>query len=128
MANFQDGFLDDIDIAQALFGDEETVYRKASGKIEHRRKSNGLWSPRSNTRVSAVITIDRANPWSFWDRTPVLWLNPWASNPLDKQFYEHRMEIRETDASNGAQTKTDGKDFAGILGLDKDLWESVFQH
>ncbi|WOF75181.1 hypothetical protein QMT40_002844 [Parvibaculaceae bacterium PLY_AMNH_Bact1] len=128
VVNFEDGFIDDIDIAEALFGDEELVFRGAGRGPEINRKPNGLWSKSRNTRVSGVLILDRTNPWSFWQRVPSLWLNPWATYPLDGSFFDHHMQTHKPDMATGKIVKTEGTPFLEILGLSKQQWQDAFNH
>ncbi len=126
VANFEDGFLEDIDIAQALFGDEVFIdYRNGKG-LEFSRENNGLWAVDRNTRVSGVLIFNRVDPWSFWQRVPSLWLNPVAAHTLDRTFFDGWLKIHDVVPSTGRLIKTQGTDFAHILGLDEQAWTDTF--
>ena len=80
-------FIDDIDIAEALFGKEEfLIYGDLDSEPQAtmRRKPDGAWNgpkgPR-NTRVSAVLIVTSLGPWNVVSREPVLYHNPWAQHP-----------------------------------------------
>lgn len=124
--NFEENSLDNIDIAQALFGDEEFVFDGKNPKPKFRRKANGLWKPNQNTRVSAVLTMERTTPWSFWQRAPTIWFNPWAANPLDPAFFQGRLTTKIANKETGRLEIYEGENFAQILGLDFELWEKTF--
>lgn len=80
-------FIDDIDIAEALFGKEEfLVYGDLDSEPQTamRRKPDGAWiSPKGpiNTRVSAALIVTSLGPWNVASRKPVLYHNPWAQHP-----------------------------------------------
>ena len=124
--NFSNGFLEPTDVAQALFGDEGRFHPHDGKGFESRRRRNTLWSRQHNTRVSGVLIMDKADPWSFWERTPELWMNPWAAKPLDKTFFEGRITIREVDPASNQFMPYEEANFATLLGLDRQHWSSVF--
>lgn len=79
-------------VTDALFGERNiTLYRTLDGSIQYQsgRTPNGAWQgpkgPR-NTRVSGVIIF----PYLLWGNipksNPVLWHNPWAQIPFDKNI------------------------------------------
>ena len=124
--NFANGFLEPTDVAQALFGDESSLHRHDGKGFESHRRRNTLWSRKHNTRVSGVLIMDKADPWLFWERTPELWINPWAAKPLDKTFFEGRITIREADRASDQLVPREEANFAALLGLDRQHWTSVF--
>jgi hypothetical protein len=70
-------------VVEALFGTEMSVYQ--GGQWRELRKPDGAWhGPRApiNTRVSAVLSVERLTPWSLAQRRARLTLNPWARQPL----------------------------------------------
>jgi hypothetical protein len=78
--------VDDIDVTQALFGQEQLVVSFTNqGKIkEETRAPNGAWisatGPRY-TRVSAVLSLYGLFPWSVPRANVCLYHNPWAQRP-----------------------------------------------
>jgi hypothetical protein len=83
------GFMDRIDIAQALFGREAVVISdpEESGRLI--RQQNGFWfrgGAPINTRVSAVLMGVGQQPWSITRTAPELWVNPWAEHPLAEDW------------------------------------------
>lgn len=126
VVNFEDGFLDNIDVAEALFGDEVFIYSGQGATAEITRKPNGLWSANRNTRVSGVLILDRANPWSFWQRVPSLWLNPWAAHPVDVSLFDRHLRIHKPDKKTGKIVKSEGTELQKILGLDEQMWRDAF--
>ena len=107
-------FVDDIDIAEALFGKEEFLVCRdldCEPQTTMRRKPDGAWfGPNGpvNTRVSAVLIATSLGPWNVASRKPVLYHNPWAQYPcggpitlLAQQVPEDgRMVFREGVASH----------------------------
>lgn len=53
-----DGFLDNIDVADALFG-EEVLRESSPGKFRHGRRANGIFSGGRHSRLDAVIILQR---------------------------------------------------------------------
>jgi hypothetical protein len=77
--------LDHEDVAQALFGSEAVEI--ATGRLV--RKPDGFWrGPRgpSGTRISAVLLGSGTAPWFVAQDWPTLWLNPWATEPLEMEL------------------------------------------
>lgn len=76
----------DDDILKALLG--RTVVQLSVDFESARlvREPNGVWTseggPR-NRHVSAVMTGVSLQPWNLATTGPTIWLNPWASRPLD---------------------------------------------
>ena len=118
--NFEAGFLEDIDIAQALFGTELFRFSPHGGDPDFSRANDGLWAADRNTRVSGVLIVDGADPWSFSKRKPVLWLNPWAAYPLDTTQISGVVSYREVNQATGRLEMVDGMSFSDILGVDVD--------
>jgi hypothetical protein len=79
---------DNIDIMNALYGDESIlVTQAAGGRLTERpgRKLNGAWfgpqGPR-NSLVSGALIFECLSPWSMGVVTPELFHNPWAQRPF----------------------------------------------
>jgi len=86
--NVVEDHCDNIDIMNALYGDEVAIMSQApDGNLTERwqRKKNGAWvgeaGPRK-TLVSAVLLGVDLHPWSMGAVTPELFQNPWASHPF----------------------------------------------
>lgn len=79
-------FIDDHDIAQALFGRIEYTVSMSSDRAAGRLLPGGLWhegaGPRY-TEVSAVLTASNLSPPSVAAVEPCLWLNPAAAHPIE---------------------------------------------
>jgi hypothetical protein len=83
------GFMERIDIAQALFGREAVVISDPDDAGLLIRQQNGFWIRASgpiNTRVSAVLMGVGLQPWSVTRTAPELWVNPWAGHPLAEDW------------------------------------------
>ena len=83
------GFMERIDIAQALFGREAVVIADSEDAGRLIRQQNGFWfrgGEPINTRVSAVLMGVGLQPWSITRATPELWGNPWAEHPLAEDW------------------------------------------
>jgi hypothetical protein len=80
-------FIDEHDIAQALFGRIEYRLSMDSDRSTGRYVPGGLWhdgaGPRY-TRVSAVLTASNLTPSGVAAVEPRLWINPAASHPIDQ--------------------------------------------
>lgn len=80
--------VDDIDISNALFGEEQiTIILRGNNVIGQKlsRKPNGAWydpNGPQNKRVSAVLIAVNLYPWSIAKIIPILWHNPLANRPL----------------------------------------------
>lgn len=86
--NVLDAFVDHVHIMEALFGKEVIQFLTQDGNLvgepELRRKPDGRLFYNGtpiNTRVSAVLVVPNAAPWSVASTVPVLYLNPWAGLP-----------------------------------------------
>jgi len=86
--NFIGVHCDNIDVMNALYGQESTIVTFApdGGFTErNQRKPNGAWfgpsGPR-NTVVSGLLLANQLNPLSMGITAPELFHNPWAAYPL----------------------------------------------
>lgn len=99
-------FINDIDIAEALFGQEVLEVRLGTGlEMHHRlaRRPDGAWTSyggERNTRVSGVLIGQNVSPSSVTSAPLTLYHNPWAQRQYSgslsvlKQYVpsERRME------------------------------------
>jgi hypothetical protein len=79
-------FIDEHDIAQALFGQIEYQLSMSSDHALGRFVPGGLWHEAAGlryTNVSAVLTASNLTPWGVAAVEPCLWLNPAAVHPID---------------------------------------------
>ena len=87
--NAVDQAAEQIDVMQALFGQEAFVFERVSGSPSEprfERLRNGVWlGPKGpiNSRVSGVLAVGSLLPWTVAVRQPTLYHNPWARFPLD---------------------------------------------
>lgn len=93
-------FVDDHDIAQALFGRIEYRVSMRSDRATGRCLPGGLWhdgrGPR-NRHVSAVLTASNLTLGGIAAVEPCLWLNPAASHPIEPTTMPwRRREISST--------------------------------
>ncbi len=76
-------------VLEALFGQDAFHWtRTAEGDVvgEHARLRNGFWFGGRgpvNRRVSALLLLPGIRPWEVPRLSPTLWLNPWATAPLE---------------------------------------------
>jgi hypothetical protein len=81
------GFLDQGEVAEALFGSHAFEYNPEQAQIVKTvRRRDGYWrqgQPARGARVSAVLDGENIYPWCVAAQLPKLWLNPWAAIPVD---------------------------------------------
>lgn len=119
--NAMDIFLDDEDALDVLFGTAVTRIHRVTRAVTHDRNHDGFWrGPRGaqHTRVSAVLILPDMGPWSIASKTPVLWHNPWAANPLNPDLWALPQKIMNAE-QRGFDTKS-GTTSAGLLGISPD--------
>ena len=105
-------FIEEQDIAQALFGPIEYRVSINSDRATGAFQPGGLWHDRGGPRytsVSAVLTASNLTPGAVAAVEPRLWLNPAATHPIDPSLLPwQRWEIDprgrfvEHPASQGA--------------------------
>ncbi len=85
--------VDDLDVEQALFGPEVVSIPVGPdgpvGDPRLQRDPQGFWQRgerKQATRVSAVLSAIALHAWSADVVPPRLWLNPWATRPLDVEL------------------------------------------
>jgi hypothetical protein len=120
--NILDDFCDDIDISNALFGEEQLVdIRQADGQWRHEwgpRVPNGAWRGRSgprNTLVSTVVITHQLSPSNLRTHAVELIHNPWAARPLLAGSLQ--LPQRTVDVRSGQICRQDGISAADILGI-----------
>lgn len=89
--NSNDLWLEDTDIFDVLFGQEQFSFCLETNDILPSRKPNGLWvGPRGprNRRVSAILIVSSLKPWTIGVNTPVLWHNPWSERKFDSSVWK----------------------------------------
>jgi hypothetical protein len=114
--------VDELDLCNAFFGDEVFSVpcgtHGAVGQVTWSRRPNGFWygpSGPQNTRVSAVLVVSELFPWSIAAQRPVLYHNPWAKHPLDRNLIPTTQLV--FDASLGAYEEKVGLHAHEIFGL-----------
>ena len=83
--------LEDIDEMQALYGQEQYVYKIGNVDSEHRmeRAPNGAWYGKGgpqHTRVSGAWIFNDLRPSSMAVRRQTIYFNPWAKHPLTNKL------------------------------------------
>ncbi len=111
-------FIDDHDIAQALFGRIEYRVSMSSNQAVGEYLPGGLWHEGGGSRyteVSAVLTASNLSPTGVGTAEPCLWLNPAAAHPIDASVLPwRRCEIQ----SNGRMVEHPATQTAAeIFGL-----------
>ena len=102
------------DYADALYGDVEDkmIVNVETGDLLRReviRRRNGLWISENGPQYREVSAIlySRAFPWNLGNAPLVLYINPWALQPLPQQlliFPRAELVERELTMSSGATT------------------------
>jgi hypothetical protein len=116
--NALDQDADQIDVMQALFGQETIVIERGNSDNEPRpeRLPNGAWLAKKgpiNTRVSGVLVVGSLLPWSVGVRRPIVYYNPWAAYPLDDSLDWLDAQLPR----EGKMVKRDGWPLTKILRL-----------
>ncbi|HUW83985.1 MAG TPA: hypothetical protein VMZ31_14470 [Phycisphaerae bacterium] len=116
---------DEIDIHNALFGDEKFTIpydsRGSLGKPIPSREPNGLWiGPQGvrNTRVSAVLIVADLFPWSVAQQEPILYHNPWAEHSLPADWVDLTQMLPNNQTHK--YEKHRGRPLHEVLGLPQD--------
>ena len=96
-------------LPDALFGLRNVNIDLTTNKATLGRVPNGLWhgekGPRY-TRVSGVLGIEHANPWSVAQRALELWHNPWAAKPIDSEWFQVTQMLPN---DSGEMSKSEGE-------------------
>jgi hypothetical protein len=106
-------FSQDSIIENALFGREGSY-----GNNEMTRDFDGAFCQPSGpqyTRVSAAMVFGYLHCGGIAKSKPVIWHNPWASNPLDQELLPFSQEI--LILSKDMFQKKEGRNIADIFGL-----------
>jgi hypothetical protein len=119
--NILDDFCDDVDIWNALFGEEQLVaYRQADGQWREQwgpRVPNGVWRGRCGARnrtVSAVSITHQLSPTNLRNRSVELIHNPWADHPLSPDALPLAQRSISPD---GHIQRRDGSSAADVLQI-----------
>lgn len=83
-------FIHEEDVLNALYGDEKAVINLKDNSAHLERSYNGTFSPRINTRLSAVIFFKKK--WNEesqnFKRLRVVYHNPFAKKKIDTEFFD----------------------------------------
>lgn len=120
--NIMDDFCEDLDVWNALFGEEQLVaIRQVDGQWRDEwgpRVPNGAWHGRSgprNTLVSAVVVTHQLSPSNLRTHTVELIHNPWAAHPLSAESLQ--LAQRTVTVPSGQIHRQDGMSAADLLGI-----------
>jgi hypothetical protein len=112
--------VDRIDEMQALFGEEEFIFKVGSAEEpEMRRRPNGAWwGPKGvqYKRVSGAWVFDTLNPWNVVSRKNCVYFNPWADKPLPDLF----TKVNHAKPLDQKMVWTDGRPIGELLDLPRD--------
>lgn len=120
--NVMDDFCDDLDVRNALFGEEQLLtIRQPDGQWRDEwgpRVPNGAWRGRNgprNTLVSAVVVTHQLSPSNLRTRTAQFVHNPWAAHPLPAEALAlTQVSVAPVD---GRIHRRAGTSIADILGI-----------
>jgi hypothetical protein len=104
-------FARDDSVVEALLGSERIV--SAGGQSWIERNDDGVWTPGRNTRVSAVLCVERLSAWSLGQVRGRIILNPWARRP----FVAFPPGLEKHWLENGAWQREEGRSVREILCL-----------
>lgn len=85
---------DDIDIAQALMGND--IFRFNEQEHYHWRNGKGFWGVHNNqkyTRVSGILSVNNLTPFTVDRREVTLWHNPFAEFPISTSDMPLRQKV-----------------------------------
>jgi hypothetical protein len=112
---------DEIDVMQALFGTEALVYNPTTGQTRMTRDRDGIWigpkGPR-NRHVSGVLLVNQLRSSSVSSAGIQLYLNPWATKPIEPGRIEVPTSIWEL--KSGLRSDFPGKQPWQTFDLSKD--------
>ena len=115
-----------IDVMQALFGQETVVFTTADGRLQGEprlsRTPNGVWAgPKGpvNRRVSGILCVGSLLPWTIAVHRPAIYHNPWARHPLGN----HLMFLDNHRPVDNQMVLAEGQRLETIMRLPKD-WPS----
>jgi hypothetical protein len=113
--------VEEIDILQALYGQEEIVYYHATGETKYERKPNGAWTSPSGpryTRIGGVWVFNNLSPYTVAVRNQRIYLNPWTDKPVPSAF--HVFPLARVDDTDSL-VRGDGISLRSSFGL-SELW------
>ncbi|HFD32955.1 MAG TPA: hypothetical protein ENJ28_09660 [Gammaproteobacteria bacterium] len=113
--------LDRIDEMQALFGQEQFVFKIGQVEAEptFQRAPNGAWYGKSGpqyTRVSGLWIFSDLSPYTIGRIHPTLYFNPWAAYELPEQLKSFEYASPE----EGKMVWSQGATFAQIFEVNED--------
>jgi hypothetical protein len=117
-------FTSELDIEHALYGPEVVHIQVGPdaelGDAKVDRDPRGLWqfgNARRGTRVAAVLSSIRLNPWSVGSTSLTLWTCPWVAQPLEADLPWDRVD---PDLESNRLVRVKGSlDPAVLLGIPK---------
>lgn len=118
------GFIDEDDVAEALFGRKAFEWSPGDpDSIRMVRKRNGYWrgdwssnDVQRGTRVSAALFGSNLRYWRIASDLPQLWINPWAAVPLSQ--HDDFTTVAQED---GEIIRAEGTlDASNVFSLDPD--------
>lgn len=114
------GFIDKLDIEQALFGKEQFVMELKTGRLvgPTRARDGAFWGPKGPQcrDVSAVLLAERWSPGELHHRKSILVHHPWAYRPLAPRLWPTEQWL--PNRTTGRMLAITGVSPGQILGLD----------
>lgn len=111
--------VDEIDIADALFGKEKFIVSFAQSgpsRVEMTRVPDGVWGSQSSPRyrrITAVLVTAPLLPWNVPRASICLYHNPWAERPYSSELTRLLQAVLEA----GRVKRVGGESLAVVLGL-----------
>ncbi len=111
--------LDKIDEMQALFGEEQYIFKveDPNPQPDMQRAPNGAWHGNQGvqyTRVSGTWFFDNLNPWNIVSRKHTIYFNPWAQAVLP----DYIKVFPYAQSEDHLMVWNDGKSLGDTLGLE----------
>lgn len=114
--------LDDAEVTEVLFGDEEWVSPAPYEEFRTRRKPNGVWRRPSGqyTRVSAVLLCRNLHPWNLASGNIRLYHHPGAAKPISGPLTRLPQAVVEDDLLK----YRDGVTLGSLFGLSNEWFRA----
>lgn len=113
--------IDQDDVVDALFGQEQLTVSKTGSDLECRlvRRANGVWrgpDGPQRTRLSGALIGFNLKPWTFGARELALYQNPWATRPCSGKI----LTLPRWECVNGQMSFAAAAGVTAIFGFPED--------
>jgi hypothetical protein len=114
-------FLEQDEVAEALLGTDAFAYYPEEPQfVKTVRRRDGYWRqgpPERGVRVSAVLDGNNIYPWQVSARLPKLWINPWATHPVNAALPFDTLTAHDTGEVYQKESETSAN---AVFGLNPD--------